>query len=278
MSRAVIALVTGLLLGCRASLAGSAALRAADLPLGRRPGHRRRHRAGRRRLADRLRWARTTSRSTWTAAAGAWCLHSLFRRPLVIRAPIRLPAAHFSSNEEGDPGRLVVVAVDEAHIRRLEGRPALARRRTVHRRAGAVGSHRRDRSGPPRLDRVHPRPPGDSPPAGDADGRGRPGLHAVQPRAQRGAGDCRGQPHPSGRRRAPRMRPRAHGVRQPGARRRRCRRWPRRLSRTGGAGIAGARPAGPHPGADLRSARSKRWSPASRTSPARRPSCCCRRG
>ncbi len=35
-----------------------------------------------------------------------------------------LPAAHFSSNQEGDPGRLVVVAVDEAHIRRLEGRPA----------------------------------------------------------------------------------------------------------------------------------------------------------
>jgi len=38
--------------------------------------------------------------------------------------PIPLPAAHFSSNEAGDAGRLVVVAVDEAHIRRLEGRPA----------------------------------------------------------------------------------------------------------------------------------------------------------
>lgn len=35
-----------------------------------------------------------------------------------------LAAAHFSTNEEGDAGRLVVVAVDEAHIRRLEGRPA----------------------------------------------------------------------------------------------------------------------------------------------------------
>lgn len=35
-----------------------------------------------------------------------------------------LPAAHFSSNQEANPGRLVVVAVDEAHIRRLEGRPA----------------------------------------------------------------------------------------------------------------------------------------------------------
>ena len=34
------------------------------------------------------------------------------------------PAVHFSSNEADDPGRLVVVAVDEAHIRRLEGRPA----------------------------------------------------------------------------------------------------------------------------------------------------------
>ncbi len=33
--------------------------------------------------------------------------------------------AHFSSNEDEDAGRLVVVAVDEAHIRRLEGRPAL---------------------------------------------------------------------------------------------------------------------------------------------------------
>jgi VWFA-related protein len=37
---------------------------------------------------------------------------------------IPLPAAHFSSNEASDPGRVVVVAVDEAHIRRLEGRPA----------------------------------------------------------------------------------------------------------------------------------------------------------
>lgn len=36
-----------------------------------------------------------------------------------------LPATHFSSNQEENPGRLVVVAVDEAHIRRLEGRPAL---------------------------------------------------------------------------------------------------------------------------------------------------------
>lgn len=32
---------------------------------------------------------------------------------------------HFTSNEDADAGRLVVVAVDEAHIRRLEGRVAL---------------------------------------------------------------------------------------------------------------------------------------------------------
>ena len=35
-------------------------------------------------------------------------------------------AEHFSSNEGADAGRVVVVAVDEGHIRRLEGRPALA--------------------------------------------------------------------------------------------------------------------------------------------------------
>ncbi len=33
---------------------------------------------------------------------------------------------HFSSNDGAGDGRIVVVAVDEAHIRRLEGRPALA--------------------------------------------------------------------------------------------------------------------------------------------------------
>jgi VWFA-related protein len=35
-------------------------------------------------------------------------------------------AGHFSSNEGVDAGRVVVLAIDEAHIRRLEGRPALA--------------------------------------------------------------------------------------------------------------------------------------------------------
>jgi len=35
-------------------------------------------------------------------------------------------AEHFSSNEGADAGRVVVVAVDEGHIRRLEGRLALA--------------------------------------------------------------------------------------------------------------------------------------------------------
>ena len=33
--------------------------------------------------------------------------------------------SHFTSNEHTETGRVVVVAVDEAHIRRLEGRPAL---------------------------------------------------------------------------------------------------------------------------------------------------------
>ena len=42
--------------------------------------------------------------------------------------PRSLPAAaaHFSSNAGAADGRIVVVAVDEAHISRLEGRPALA--------------------------------------------------------------------------------------------------------------------------------------------------------
>ena len=43
-----------------------------------------------------------------------------------IDAPGALSAAHFSSNEGAGDGRIVVVAVDQAHIRRLEGRPALA--------------------------------------------------------------------------------------------------------------------------------------------------------
>ena len=36
-----------------------------------------------------------------------------------------LAARHFSSNEGADAGRIIVVAVDEAHIRRLEGKHAL---------------------------------------------------------------------------------------------------------------------------------------------------------
>ncbi|MBY0493636.1 MAG: VWA domain-containing protein [Cyanobacteria bacterium] len=43
-----------------------------------------------------------------------------------INTPIVPAATHFSSNAWADDGRIVVVAVDEAHIRRLEGRPALA--------------------------------------------------------------------------------------------------------------------------------------------------------
>ncbi len=36
-----------------------------------------------------------------------------------------LEVRHFSTNQAADAGRFVVVAVDEAHIRRLEGRPAI---------------------------------------------------------------------------------------------------------------------------------------------------------
>jgi VWFA-related protein len=43
-----------------------------------------------------------------------------------IDAPLRAAATHFSSNDGATDGRIIVVAVDEAHIRRLEGRPALA--------------------------------------------------------------------------------------------------------------------------------------------------------
>lgn len=39
--------------------------------------------------------------------------------------PTRLATAHFTSNEDADAGRVMIVAVDEAHIRRLEGRPGL---------------------------------------------------------------------------------------------------------------------------------------------------------
>jgi len=35
------------------------------------------------------------------------------------------PARHFTSNEHADAGRFVVIAVDETHLRRLEGRTAL---------------------------------------------------------------------------------------------------------------------------------------------------------
>lgn len=38
--------------------------------------------------------------------------------------PERLPSLHFATNESADPSRTIVVAVDEAHIRRLEGRVA----------------------------------------------------------------------------------------------------------------------------------------------------------
>jgi VWFA-related protein len=39
--------------------------------------------------------------------------------------PAEAPAAHFSSNEGANEGRVIVVAVDQSHIRRTEGRHAL---------------------------------------------------------------------------------------------------------------------------------------------------------
>jgi VWFA-related protein len=39
--------------------------------------------------------------------------------------PAPLDASHFTTNEDADAGRFIVIAIDEAHIRRLEGRPAL---------------------------------------------------------------------------------------------------------------------------------------------------------
>ena len=43
-----------------------------------------------------------------------------------VNAPFRTSTSHFSSNQGAGDGRMVVVVVDEAHIRRLEGRRALA--------------------------------------------------------------------------------------------------------------------------------------------------------
>ncbi len=45
-------------------------------------------------------------------------------RPVAGRV-VPLPSHHFASNETADPGRTVVVAVDDAHIRPLEGRMAM---------------------------------------------------------------------------------------------------------------------------------------------------------
>ena len=42
-----------------------------------------------------------------------------------LASSLPVSAAHFSSNEGVDAGRVIVVAVDEAHIRRLEGKHAL---------------------------------------------------------------------------------------------------------------------------------------------------------
>lgn len=47
------------------------------------------------------------------------------RHTATASSTVPLPAAHFSSNELADSGRFVAVAIDEPHIRRLEGRAAL---------------------------------------------------------------------------------------------------------------------------------------------------------
>jgi hypothetical protein len=49
--------------------------------------------------------------------------HYVAFAPLEARSNL-LDARHFTSNET-DEGRLIVIAVDQAHIRQLEGRPAL---------------------------------------------------------------------------------------------------------------------------------------------------------
>ena len=53
-------------------------------------------------------------------------------------------AAHFSSNAGAGDGRIVVIAVDETHIRRLEGRRALEAAAQVHRRSSGHRSRWRD--------------------------------------------------------------------------------------------------------------------------------------
>ena len=127
-------------------------------------------------------------------------------------------AAHFSSNAGAGDGRIVVIAVDETHIRRLEGRRALdAASRFIDGlpaidRVGVIGADDRDgvhadarssRAAP--ASRRHAR-------------AGRSVERPVQPRDQRSAGDCRRRPRPARRRGAAGVRPLAHGIREHRAR------------------------------------------------------------
>jgi len=125
--------------------------------------------------------------------------------------------SHFTSNEHTETGRVVVVAVDEAHIRRLEGRPALgAAAAFIDRldgsdRVAVIGLARlgtldftRDRLA---LKRRLAALTGQTDPVFQQFNLGL------------SAGNRGGQPFAAGRRGASRMRPLADRVREPGTRR-----------------------------------------------------------
>ena len=44
----------------------------------------------------------------------------------LVPTPAPDPRGHFDTNEGRNPGRLILVAVDQTHVRRIEGRAALA--------------------------------------------------------------------------------------------------------------------------------------------------------
>ena len=109
-------------------------------------------------------------------------------------------ATHFSSNEGADAGRIIVIAVDEAHIRRLEGKHALvAATRFIEAlppadRVAVVGLSSADRF-TLTLDRVALRRHLES-----LTGIGDPMTQQLNLGVERGARDCRRQPRAAGRR------------------------------------------------------------------------------
>ena len=100
-------------------------LRQADLPLRRRPRHRRRRRARRGWAAGQLLEGRGLPAGGRRPFARNCLCTICFAGHVGNRRWRPLPPTHFSSNEGADAGRIIVVAVDEAHIRRLEGKHAL---------------------------------------------------------------------------------------------------------------------------------------------------------